>query len=170
MQQIRSPGVQHGEETDFSAQMLWIGCDDSQGLGRGTKKDAVDHLLVLVGDGRDLLRHGEDNVKVGNLQKFGLAVLDPLRSRQRLTFWAMPIPTRVELLLRGHRRAMLVAIGLPVAAEHIRHFQLGKVHNPELRSAEEERAADQRGGGAGEGRVDWRSSTPCWWRSAGNER
>ena len=77
-----------------------------------------------------------------------------------MTFWAITIPTRVEAiplmaaliaafevtterlgaarldgghdtsLLCGHRRAMLVAIGLAVTAEHIRHFQLGTIHGP----------------------------------------
>jgi len=33
-------------------------------------------------------------------------------------------------LRRGHRRAMLLSIGFPVAAEHIRHFQLRAIHEP----------------------------------------
>jgi hypothetical protein len=31
-------------------------------------------------------------------------------------------------LRRRHRRAMLLSIGFPVAAEHVRHFQLRTVH------------------------------------------
>ena len=33
-------------------------------------------------------------------------------------------------LRRGHRRAMLFAIGFAVAAEHVRHFQLRTIHEP----------------------------------------
>ncbi len=150
--------MQHGEETDLGAQVLRIGCNDAQGFRCGVEENTVDDFLVLVSDGGDLLRHSKDHVKVGDLQEFGLAVLDPLRPCQRLTLWAMPIATGVEAiplmaasiaafqvptqrrcaahldgghhapLLPGHRRAMLIAIGLAVAAEHIRHFQPGTVH------------------------------------------
>ena len=83
--------MEHGEETDLRSEMLGIGRDGSQRFRRGLEEDAVDHLLVLVGDRGDLCRHGKDHVKIRNLQKFGLAVLDPLRPGQRLAFGAMSI-------------------------------------------------------------------------------
>ena len=33
-------------------------------------------------------------------------------------------------LPRGHRRAMLFAVGFAIAAEHVRHFQLRTIHEP----------------------------------------
>lgn len=51
VQQILPPGVQHGEETDFGAEMLGIGGDDAQGLGGGAEEQAVDECLVLIGNG-----------------------------------------------------------------------------------------------------------------------
>jgi hypothetical protein len=35
VQQILSPGVQHTQEADLRAQMVWIGGDDALGLGLG---------------------------------------------------------------------------------------------------------------------------------------
>ena len=87
-------------------------------------------------------------------------MLDPLCAGQRLTLWAVPIAAGVEAvafivaliaafemtaedcraahfdgchdasLFDGHRSAMLVSIGFAVAAEYIRHFQLGALHGP----------------------------------------
>ena len=45
------PGMEHGEETNLSAQMLGIGGDGLQGLSRRTEENAVDRRLVLMGDG-----------------------------------------------------------------------------------------------------------------------
>ena len=42
VQQILSPAVQHAEETDLRAQMLWIGGDDAQCLRRCPEQDVVD--------------------------------------------------------------------------------------------------------------------------------
>ena len=68
--------------------MLGIGRDGFQGLGCGPEEDAVDSLLVLESDRGNFFRHGEDDMKVRNVKKFGLAVLNPLGSGQGLTFWA----------------------------------------------------------------------------------
>ena len=62
VQQILSPAVQHAEETDLRAQMLWIGGDDAQCLRRCPEQDVVDDGLVLERDDLDLLGHGEHNV------------------------------------------------------------------------------------------------------------
>src|ERR1041384_1239840 len=51
-------------------------------------------------------------------------------------------------LLSGHRRAMLIAIGLAVAAEYIRHFQPGTVH----RLAAQKCCGGAGGGSTGTGR------------------
>src|ERR1700688_1867625 len=153
-----TPAMQDGEETDLRAEMLGIGRDGSHGFSRSLEENAVDHLLVLEGDGGDLRGHGIDDMKIGRFQKFGLAVLDPLGPGQRLAFGAMPIAASVVAmplmatliallemaaegrraapldgshdapLRRGHRRAMLVSIGFAVAAKDVSHFQLGAIH------------------------------------------
>jgi hypothetical protein len=155
-----SPRVKDSEETDLRSEMLGIGRDGSHCFSRGLEEDAVDHLLVLIGDRGDLRRHGKDHVKIWNLQKFGLTVFDPLRPGQRLAFGAMPIRATVVAiplmatlitllevaaegrgaaplegghdapLRRGHRRAMLVPVSFAVTAKDISHFQLGAIHGP----------------------------------------
>jgi hypothetical protein len=159
-QKVLSPTVQHGEETDLRAEVFRIGGDGSQSLGRGMEENPVEHLLVLESDGRDFFWHGENDMKVGHLEKFSLTILDPPGSGQGLTFWAVAIAARVECipfvaaiitalqmaaqsgcpahfdgghdapLPRGHRRAMSFAVGFAIAAEHIRHFQLRAIHEP----------------------------------------
>src|ERR1700733_11880943 len=99
-------------------------------------------------------------MKIGHIEKFRPAILNPSGTGQRLTFWAMAIAARVEgvslmtalvaafhmaaesgcpahfdgghdaSLPCGHRRAMLFAVGFAIAAENIRHFQLRAVHEP----------------------------------------
>src|SRR6266581_1126609 len=149
-----------GEKTDLSSQRLGIRRDGGQSPSRDVEENAVNHFLVLTGDRGDLLWHREHDVKMRYLQEFGLAVLDPLRSSQRLALWAVPIPATVEAiplmatliaslevategrrstqfdcghdapLRRGHRRAMLFSVSCAVAAEEVRHFQLRAIHGP----------------------------------------
>ena len=68
--QILTPGVKYTEEADLGTQVRRIGSDCSQCLGRGTEKDVIDLCFVLIGDGCDLLRHGEDDMEVFGLEQF----------------------------------------------------------------------------------------------------
>jgi hypothetical protein len=150
--------VQDGEKANLRAQMFGIGSYGPQGLGRSLKEDVIDHLLVLVSDRSNLVRNGKDDVEVLAVEKFGLAVFNPLCTGQRLALWAMPIPARPianallaalialfnlsseccraaqfdrshdATLPRRHGRAMLVSIDFAVAAEDIRHFPLRPIH------------------------------------------
>jgi hypothetical protein len=65
--------VEDSEESDLRSEMLWIRRDGSQCLGGDTEEDAKDQVFILVGDGRDLLWHCKDDVKIADFQKFGLA-------------------------------------------------------------------------------------------------
>ena len=155
---ILPPGVQYGEETDLSPQVAGIGGDDLQGFGSGLKKKAIDDSFVLVGDGGNLFRQGEHHMKVRNIEKLRLPVLNPLRSGQTLAFGTVAIAAAIirvafvaalvaafqvttqnrcathfdgghgAPLLRRQGRAMLLTISFPVAAEYIRHFPAGPCH------------------------------------------
>ena len=74
-----SPTMEYGKEADFRSQMFGIGSDGSQGLGGGPKQDVVDDLLVLVSDGSDLFRDGEDDMEIVCRENFGGSFFDPLR-------------------------------------------------------------------------------------------
>jgi hypothetical protein len=50
MRHRRAPAVQHGSDADTRAQMLGVGRDRGQRLGRGLEQDVVDHRFVLIGD------------------------------------------------------------------------------------------------------------------------
>ena len=93
MEQVLAPGVEHGEKANLGAQVLGIGGDGEQGLGRGPEQDAIELSLILIGDSGNLFRHGKDHVEVFGVQKLGLAILEPLSPGERLAFWAMPIST-----------------------------------------------------------------------------
>ena len=165
-----SPGVQHGEEPERGAQMLRIRADGAQGLCGAAEEEGVHDRLVLVGDRRDLVRDGEDDVKILSLQQLGLAGLQPPRPGQGLALGAVAIaarvvgrarvPAGVTLLQvptqgggaagcdRPHHPLLLLGAGVgrpvggPVPAEHLRHFEPGPEHRP---------AAQKTGGGAGAG-------------------
>ena len=156
--QVLSPTVQYGEKADLGAQMLGIGSDGGQGLGRGAEENAVEENFVLVSDGSDRFGDGEDDMKIMRVENFGGSFLDPLRTSEGLTFWAMTVAAAVVAgplvtaavaalemtaescraahldrghdapLSRRHRRAMLFTIGFAVAAEDVRHFQLRAIH------------------------------------------
>ena len=93
-QEVLSPAVQDGKEADLGAEVFGVRRDGFQSLGGGPEENAVDSLLVLESDRGNLFRHGEDDMKVRDLKKFGLAILKPLSAGKGLTFWAMAIPAR----------------------------------------------------------------------------
>ena len=152
--------MQDGKEADLRAEVFRVRGNGFQSFGCSPEENAIDSPLVLESDRGNLLRHGENDMKVVHRKKFGLPVLKPLESGEGLTFWAMSIPARVESvplmpaivaalhmtaesgcsahfdsahnapLLRGHRRAMLFAVRFAIATEHVRHFQLRTIHGP----------------------------------------
>lgn len=97
-------------------------------------------------------------MKIVRVENFGGSFLDPLRTNEGLTFWAMTVAAAViagplvtaavaalEMtaesggaahldrghdapLSRGERRAMLLTIGFTVATKDVRHFQLRAIH------------------------------------------
>jgi hypothetical protein len=56
MGQRRSPGVQDQGHANLRTQMLGVGGDGAQGLGRDVEQQAIDHGLVVIGDGADRCR------------------------------------------------------------------------------------------------------------------
>jgi len=70
--------MQHGQKADLSPQMFGIRRDRPQGLGRGPEKKRVHYGLVLIGQGRDLVRDGKDDMVVLHRQQFGPPLVQPL--------------------------------------------------------------------------------------------
>ena len=74
--------------------------------------------------------------------------------------------------LRGRQRgAVLLTIGVAVAAEHVRHLRAsGDPSTPAVRSAGGRRASPPAGRDAGAGPAGSTSRTPCWSRCADSGR
>ena len=75
--QLLIPGMEHTEEADMGAQIFRITSDFQQGFGTGTEQQTVEEPGVLPGQGRPLMREGEDQVPVASGQDFAAARLDP---------------------------------------------------------------------------------------------
>ena len=128
MEQCLAPSVEDGEEAELCAEMLGIGGDRAQGFGGGVEQNVVDQSLVVMGNGGDLLRHGEDDVEVWHCEELGSSALKPLGTRQGLALWAVAIAARVVA-------DALVAAGialLDVAAERCRATLLDRRHDATL--------------------------------------
>jgi hypothetical protein len=95
MDQGLSPAVEYGEETDLGAQMFGIGSDGGQGLGCGSKQNAVNEILVLVSDGSDLFGDRENDVEIMRLEDFGCSFFNPRGTCEGLAFWTVAVTTGV---------------------------------------------------------------------------
>jgi hypothetical protein len=80
--QVLPPAVEYGEEADLRSQMLGIGSDGGQGLGRGSKQNAVNEIFVLISDGSDLFRDREDDMKIVCRENFGCSFFNPRSTRE----------------------------------------------------------------------------------------
>ena len=116
---------------DPRAEMLRVGRDGDERLGRSLEQSVVDDGLVLVGDVADRGRQGEDHVVVGHGQQLGLPVGQPLLGGNGLALRAMPIAAGV--VGDAHMRAILAA--LDMAAESRGAAALDGRHDLQLREA-----------------------------------
>ena len=67
-----------------------------QGLGTGAEQEVIENLLVLQRQWGELVRQSEDNMDIGNGQKFILPSHDPFVASAALTLGAMAITAAVE--------------------------------------------------------------------------
>jgi len=72
-----------------------ISCNFEQGFRTGAEQEVIEDLLVLQCQWGELVRESEDNMDIGDGQKFTLASHDPVVASAALTFWAMAIATAV---------------------------------------------------------------------------
>ena len=130
VQQVLAPRVQHGDEADLGAQVLGVGSERAQGLRRRLEQHVVQQRLVLIGDGLDGLWHREHDVEVFDRQQFGVAILQPLRTRQRLALRAVAVAAAVE-------RDALVTAGvalLDMPTQRRGPATLDRTHRAQLRA------------------------------------
>ena len=96
MLEVLSPGVQHAEEADLSAEMLGIGGYLQQGGGAGAEQQIIDDPLVLQRQPGKFVRQREDHVDVADGQQFFAASREPLVASVGLALWAMPVAAGVD--------------------------------------------------------------------------
>src|SRR6516165_4772252 len=126
----RTPRVQDCGDADLGTQVLRVSGDGPHGRGGGLEEETVDHRLVLVGDDSDLSGQREDDMKIGNLQQLGLAVLHPGKC---LTALALGTVTVAAAAVRDHRVAALrVLAARDVATERGGAAGLDGAHDLQL--------------------------------------
>ncbi len=173
--QVLAPGVEHGDDADLGAEMLWVGTDRAERLGRRPEQDGVDRLLVLERDLGNRRRQREDDVEVRHRQQLGLTCGEPGGARPALALRTVAVAAgvigaadqsaiRADLGMAAQLRrpaqldgahhatldaaemtVMRPAIGIAVAAEDIRHFQTGRHGGPVRRAAPPLTSADRAG-------------------------
>jgi hypothetical protein len=102
----RVPSVQHRDEADAGAEMLGIGRDREQGLGRGLEQAILDHGLVLVSDVAERGRQREYDVKVRYWQQLGLAFCEPFLGGGTL---ATPASSALKVIVSKHKDSRYVS-------------------------------------------------------------
>src|SRR5262249_33069975 len=111
---------------------VWISGDLFQRLRRRGEQDVVDDGLVLERDGRDLVWHREHDMEVRYVEKFRLAIRDPLGASESLALRTVPVPARVV----GYA-AMTAAVALlDMAAQNRRATAFDRVHRAPARSGQ----------------------------------
>ena len=85
------PGMQHGEETDFRAEVFRIASDFEKSFRAGTKQEIVDHLFVLQHHWGQVAGECEDHVQVARGEQFSATCSNPPFASSGLTLWAMAI-------------------------------------------------------------------------------
>ena len=93
--QLAAPCVQDGGDADVGAEVLAIGGNRDEGLGRSFKQQSIDLGLVLVGHRADRGRKREHQVEIRDRQKLGFARRKPCHRSRPLAFWAVPIPAGI---------------------------------------------------------------------------
>jgi hypothetical protein len=101
-------------------------------VDRGFEQQPVHFGLILVGDGSDLCRKGEDDMEVGDREQFRLARIEPFLSSRPLTLVAVAIPSRVV----GNTRMCAVLAALDMTAERSRATNLDRRHDAPLGKAD----------------------------------
>src|SRR6266446_4862481 len=89
------PGVQHGEEAEFRAEVLRIASDFEKCFCTGAEQQIVDDFLVLQSQWSKLRRKCEDHMDVTRREKFSLPCGDPTFSGRGLTLRAVSIAAAV---------------------------------------------------------------------------
>src|SRR6201993_3624234 len=88
--------MQDRKEADVGSQVSRISGYLEQGFRTGAEQEVIEDFVVLQRQWGELVRQSEDNMDIGNRQKFILPSPDPLVASATLTLGAMAITAAVE--------------------------------------------------------------------------
>src|SRR5258708_27731646 len=88
-QDVLSPGVQHGGETDLRSEVPGRGGNLLQGAGGGSEQDIKKDGLVAESERIQFLRNGEDDVEVRNRKERGQSLFQPIVAGDALALRAV---------------------------------------------------------------------------------
>src|SRR5882724_9423945 len=114
------PGMQHGEEAQFRAEVPRIASDFEKCFCTGAEQQIVNDFLVLQSQCGELRRKCEDHMDVARREKFSLTCGDPAFPSRGLTLRAMPISAGVV----RDGGAMPAACGGATARNGQQHFDV----------------------------------------------
>jgi hypothetical protein len=123
-QDVLSPGVQHGSETDFRSQMPGSGGNLLQGPGGGSEQDIKEDGLVTESQRIQFVRQGEDDMEVGNRQERGQSFFEPIVAGDALALGTMAIAAgmvRDALVTAGVALVQMSAEGGGAALDDVAH-------------------------------------------------
>ena len=89
--QVLPPRVQDTDEPDLRAQSFGICRDLQHGGGAGMEEQVVHDPGVTLAKSIQLMRQGEDDVEVGNREKFFFPCGKPALASLRLALWAVSV-------------------------------------------------------------------------------
>jgi len=113
-QEVRTPGVQDGEESDLRTEMIGIAGHLEQGLGAGIEEQIEERLGRSHPQRVQLVGQREDDMEVVGVDEIALLKLEPSPACLRLAFRAAPGSAGVV----GHGCFVRTALTLiPVPAE-----------------------------------------------------
>ena len=130
--EVLAPAVQDGSDADVGAEVLGLGRDGGERLGRGRKQQSIDLGLVLVGDRADCGWQREHHVEVRHRQQFGFARRKPRLGGRPLALGAVPVAARVI----GDACVGAVLTALDMAAQRRRAANLDRGHHAPLAEAQ----------------------------------
>jgi len=92
---VLSPCVQDTEKTYLDPQMFGVSGEFDKSFTNGAKQDVVKDSLIPQGKRIEFRRDGKDHMEVLDWKEGFFPLLEPFFFLEKLTFWAMPVSTRV---------------------------------------------------------------------------
>ena len=93
--EVLPPCVQDGGTSDLRAEELFVGREFEKRLCRRSEKQRVNGALVLICQGMQFLRDGENHVKIACIEKVEALILNPAFLGKELTLGTVPVAARI---------------------------------------------------------------------------